>query len=74
MFDVKKLFMFELIIGKCQWDPDPVLKILIFWIRICSWIRPKMDRIRNPVINNTYWYLTYIFSTGTVRYLGLQKN
>ena len=36
--------MFELILSKCQQDPDPVSKILICWIRI----RPKMDRIRNP--------------------------
>ena len=37
--------MFELILGKCRKDPDQVLKILIGWIRI----RPKMDRIHNPV-------------------------
>ena len=36
--------MFELILDKCQKDPDPIFKIPIFWIRI----RPKMDRIRNP--------------------------
>ena len=36
--------MFELILGKCQQDPDPVFRILISWIRI----RPKMDRIHNP--------------------------
>jgi len=34
--------MFELILGQCQWDPDPVKKILI------GRIRPKMDRICNP--------------------------
>ena len=47
MFDVKKILMFELILGKWQQDLDPVFKILICWIR--SRIRPKMDRIRNPV-------------------------
>ena len=38
--------MFEFTLGECQKDPDPdpVLKILICWIRI----RPKVDRIRNP--------------------------
>ena len=58
MFDVKKLQMFELILGQCQLDldPDPVFKILICWIRIRSWIRLKMDRIRNPAgytVHNT---------------------
>ena len=42
LIDVKKNFMFELILGKCQKDPDPLLKILICWIRM------KMGRIRNP--------------------------
>ena len=44
MFDVKKIQMFELILGKYQQDPDPVFKFMICWIRI----RPKTDRIRNP--------------------------
>ena len=43
LFDVKKVWMLELILGKCQ----QVFKILICWIRIR--IRPKLDRIRNPV-------------------------
>ena len=43
---MNKNVMFELILGECQWDPDPVLQILICCIRI----RPKMDRIRNPDI------------------------
>ena len=34
--------MLELILGECKQDTDPVFRILIFWIR------PKMDRIRNP--------------------------
>ena len=38
--------MVDLILGKCQYDPDrdPFFKILVCWI----WIRPKMDRIRKP--------------------------
>ena len=57
MFGVKKILMFELILGKCQKDPDPegnpVYKIQIFWIRI----RPKMDRIRNPAYLCRYLYV-----------------
>ena len=55
MFDVKKIYV-ELILGKCHKDPDLVLKILICWIR--SRIRPKMDRIRNPVSKTDYIRLT----------------
>jgi len=37
--------MFELmILGKCQSDLDPVFKILI------GRIRPKMERIRSPLL------------------------
>ena len=34
--------MLELILGECQSEPDPVLKLPIFRTR------PKMDRIHNP--------------------------
>ena len=38
--------MFELILGKCQQDPDLVLKILICWIRM------KIDRILLALAKN----------------------
>ena len=40
---MEKIYIFEWILGDCKQDPDPVFKVLI-----CR-IRPKMDRIRNPV-------------------------
>ena len=45
----EKIYMLELILDECKQDPDPVNKILLFRIRI----RPKVDRIRNPVRNKT---------------------
>ena len=44
MIDIKKVYMFELILSECKKDPDPVVKNLMFRIRF----RPKMDRICNP--------------------------
>ena len=44
MIELKK-FMFELILGECKQDPDPVFQILICRIRI----RPQMVQILNPV-------------------------
>ena len=58
---MKKMFLFELILGECQLDPDPVFKIMICWIRI----RPKMDRIRNPDGTRTFqlYYLNGAFGS-----------
>ena len=58
LIEVEKNQLFELILGECHLDPDPVFKI---WICL---IRTKMDRIRNPdhqVDISLHFYPTYVY-------------